>query len=49
MGWLAFVNWASVNRRFCALLWTVAFVLAVVVLIHIGHATPPRHLRIVGR
>jgi len=24
MGWLGFVNWSSVNRRFCALAWIVA-------------------------
>jgi hypothetical protein len=48
MGWLAFVNWSSVNRRFCALMWIVALALAVVVLVHVGHAPPPHRPSISG-
>ena len=40
---LGFVNWRSVNRYFCALMWLVVFVLALIVLTHIGHAPPAAH------
>jgi hypothetical protein len=32
-GPLAFVNWRSVNRKFCTLMWIVAFVLAVAIVL----------------
>lgn len=31
---LLFVNWRSVHRGFCALMWLIAVVLAVVVIAH---------------
>lgn len=35
---LLFVNWASVSARFTALMWSLAAVLATVILIHaLGH------------
>jgi hypothetical protein len=40
---LGFVNWRTVNRYFCALMWLVAVVLALVVLTHLVSATPAAH------
>ena len=40
---LAFVNWRTVNRYFCALMWLVAFVLALIVITHLAHAAPAAH------
>jgi hypothetical protein len=31
---LLFVNWRSVHRGFCGLMWVIAVVLAVIVLVH---------------
>jgi len=36
MGPFAFVNWRLVNERFCALMWVIAAVLAIVVLMHVS-------------
>jgi hypothetical protein len=33
---LLFVNWRSVHRAFCGVMWVIAVVLAVVVLVHVG-------------
>jgi hypothetical protein len=33
---LLFVNWRSVHRGFCGVMWVIAVVLAVVVLVHVG-------------
>jgi hypothetical protein len=40
---LAFVNWRTVNRYFCAVMWLVAFVLALIVITHLVHATHAAH------
>jgi hypothetical protein len=40
---LLFVNWASVSRRFCALMWLLAFVLLVIILAHLIPGSPPTH------
>jgi hypothetical protein len=40
---LGFVNWRSVNRYFCALMWLVAIVLALILLSHLGHTAPAAH------
>jgi hypothetical protein len=48
MGFLGFVNWRSVSVRFTVLMWMLAGVLAVVVLMHIGHPTPAAHHHVVA-
>jgi hypothetical protein len=40
---LGFVDWRSVNRYFCVLMWFVAFVLALIVLTHLGHTAQAAH------
>jgi hypothetical protein len=40
---LGFVNWRTVNRYFCVLMWVVAIVLALIVLTHLVHAAPAAH------
>lgn len=35
---LLFVNWRSVHRGFCAVMWIVAMILAIIVIAHM--ATP---------
>ena len=40
---LAFVNWRSVNARFCLLMWLVAAVLGIVILMHAGPARAGHH------
>ncbi|MHB8691416.1 MAG: hypothetical protein ACYDHH_09240 [Solirubrobacteraceae bacterium] len=40
---LGFVNWRHVNRYFCAFMWTVVFVLALVVLSHLFHSGAVSH------
>jgi hypothetical protein len=40
---LLFVNWRSVHRGFCGVMWVIAIVLAVVVLSHIGLVESGHH------
>jgi hypothetical protein len=40
---LQFVNWRSVNAAFCAIMWMVAFVLAVVIVVHGLPSAPSVH------
>jgi hypothetical protein len=40
---LLFINWRSVHRGFCGVLWVIAVVLAVVVLSHIGMPAESGH------
>jgi hypothetical protein len=40
---LLFVNWSTVSKRFCALMWLLAFVLVVVILAHLIPASAPAH------
>ncbi|HWE34424.1 MAG TPA: hypothetical protein VG410_13115 [Solirubrobacteraceae bacterium] len=49
MGPLGFVNWRSVNRIFCCLMWMIALVLVVVVLAHTGGGAGAPHATIAGR
>ena len=42
---LLFVNWRSVHRAFCGVMWLIAVVLAVVVLAHIGMPAQSAHQR----
>lgn len=49
MGPLGFVNWRSVNRAFCFVMWGIVFVLAMVVLAHTGDGTAAHHMSIAGR
>ena len=32
---LLFVNWRSVHARFCAVMWIVAAILAIIVIVHV--------------
>lgn len=32
---LLFVNWRSVHARFCAVMWIVAAILAIIVIVHL--------------
>jgi hypothetical protein len=41
MGRLGLVDWRSVNARFCALMWILAAVLAIVILTHLHHPVAP--------
>jgi hypothetical protein len=43
MGFLGFVDWRAVNRRFCALMWLVVAVLVVVLLAHTGSTSVAVH------
>jgi hypothetical protein len=43
MGWLGLVNWSTVNRGFCLIIWAVALVLAGFLLMHFCGATAPAH------
>jgi hypothetical protein len=36
VGPLGFVDWRSVNRLFCGLIWMVALVLALIVIAHLN-------------
>ncbi len=38
-----FVNWRSINRYFCAMMWMVVFVLALVVFTHLVHTGTGAH------
>jgi hypothetical protein len=38
-----FVDWRSVNARFCGLMWLLALVLALVVLVHALPSEPAVH------
>ena len=49
MGPLGFVNWRSVNRAFCCLMWGIALVLAIVVLAHTGAGAVAHHASLTGR
>jgi hypothetical protein len=40
---LLFVNWRSVHRAFCGVMWVIAVVLAVVVLAHVGMPAESSH------
>jgi hypothetical protein len=47
---LLFVNWRSVHTMFCALMWVLAAVLAIIVIVHLAvpadavqHAAPNTH------
>ena len=40
---LLFVNWRSVHRGFCGVMWVIAVVLAVVVLAHVGMPAESGH------
>jgi hypothetical protein len=40
---LLFVNWRSVHRGFCGVMWLIAVVLAVVVLAHVGMPADSGH------
>ena len=40
---LLFVNWRSVHRGFCGVMWVVAVVLAVVVLVHVAMPAESAH------
>jgi hypothetical protein len=40
---LAFVNWRSVNARFCMLMWLIVAVLAVFMLAHTGDSGASVH------
>jgi hypothetical protein len=40
---LLFVNWRSVHRGFCGVMWVIAIVLAVVVLSHVGLVESGHH------
>jgi hypothetical protein len=46
---LSFVNWRSVNRGFCCVMWGIVLVLAVVVLAHTGNGGAAHHMAITGR
>jgi hypothetical protein len=50
VGPLGFVDWRSVNRLFCGLMWMVALVLALIVLLHL-HTAPDsvRHVALPTR